>query len=88
MQETNVRVAVLDDYQQRALTSADWSGLGDGAQVTAFQDHIFDEDALAQRLEDFDVVIGMRERTPFRRSLLQKLPNLKLLMTTGMVNAS
>jgi len=83
-----VRVAVLDDYQQRALTIGDWSLLGDGAQVTAFKDHIFDEGALAQRLQDFDVVIGMRERTPFRRSLLERLPNLKLLMTTGMGNAS
>jgi phosphoglycerate dehydrogenase-like enzyme len=83
-----VRVAVLDDYQQRALSSADWSLLGEGAQVTAFKDHLFDEDALVQRLQEFDVVIGMRERTPFRRSLLERLPNLKLLMTTGMGNAS
>lgn len=83
-----VRVAILDDYQQRALTSADWSVLPEGAQVTAFKDHIFEEGALAQRLQDFDVIIGIRERTPFRRSLLQQLPNLKLLMTTGMGNAS
>ncbi|MPZ14991.1 MAG: D-2-hydroxyacid dehydrogenase family protein [Chloroflexi bacterium] len=83
-----MRVAVLDDYQQRALSRADWSRLGDGAQVTAFKDHLFDEDALVQRLQGFDVVVGMRERTPFRRSLLERLPNLKLLMTTGMGNAS
>ena len=83
-----VRVAILDDYQQRALTSADWSVLPEGAQVTAFKDHLFEESAIAQRLQDFDVVIGIRERTPFRRSLLQQLPNLKLLMTAGMGNAS
>lgn len=83
-----LRVAILDDYQQRALTSADWSVLPEGAQVTAFKDHIFEEGALAQRLQGFDVVIGMRERTPFRRSLLEQLPNLRLLMTTGMGNAS
>lgn len=81
-------MAILDDYQQRALASADWSVLPEGAQVTAFKDHIFEEGALAQRLQDFDVVIGMRERTPFRRSLLEQLPNLRLLMTTGMGNAS
>jgi phosphoglycerate dehydrogenase-like enzyme len=88
VREKMLRVAVLDDYQQRALESADWSVLPEGTQVTAFKDHIFDEGPLAQRLQDFDVVIGMRERTPFRRSLLEKLPNLKLLMTTGMGNAS
>jgi phosphoglycerate dehydrogenase-like enzyme len=56
--------------------------------VDAFADHLFDEDALAARLRDYDVVIGMRERTPMRRSLLERLPNLKLLITTGMTNAS
>ena len=62
--------------------------LGEAAQITAYPDHLFDEDAIVQRLGDFDVVIGMRERTPFRRPLLERLPNLKLLMTTGMGNAS
>lgn len=83
-----VRVAILDDYQQKALEAADWSKLPPDTQVTAFKDHLFDEDAIAQRLQDYDVVIGMRERTPFRRPLLEKLPSLKLLMTTGMGNAS
>jgi phosphoglycerate dehydrogenase-like enzyme len=88
MASDGLRVAVLDDYQQMALTSADWSRLGEGAHVTAFKDHLFDEDALVQRLKDFEVIIGMRERTPFRRPLLERLPNLRLLMTTGMGNAS
>ena len=88
MADPPLRVAILDDYQQKALESADWSLLPSETQITAFQDHLFDEDAIGARLRDFDVVIGMRERTPFRRSLLQRLPNLRLLMTTGMGNAS
>jgi phosphoglycerate dehydrogenase-like enzyme len=83
-----VRIAVLDDYQRVAMKIADWSKLPDGAQVDAFPDHLFDEGALAARLENYDVVVGMRERTPMRRSLLERLPNLKLLITTGMGNAS
>jgi phosphoglycerate dehydrogenase-like enzyme len=83
-----VRVAVLDDYQRVAMGLGDWSRLPSGSQVDAFQDHLFDEGALAERLQDYDVVMGMRERTPMPRSLLERLPNLKLLMTTGMGNAS
>jgi len=83
-----MKVAVLDDYQRVAMGLVDWSALGPDAQVDAFQDHLFDEDALAERLKDYDVVMGMRERTPMRQSLLARLPNLKLLLTTGMGNAS
>ncbi len=83
-----VRVAVLDDYQRVAMQMADWSVLPANTQVDAFQDHLFDEGALAERLHDYDVVLGMRERTPMRRSLLERLPNLKLLLTTGRGNAS
>ena len=83
-----VRVAVLDDYQGIALSMTEWSRLPDGSQVEAFRDHLFDESAIAERLKDFDVVIGMRERTPFPRSLIERLPNLKLLITTGARNAS
>jgi phosphoglycerate dehydrogenase-like enzyme len=82
-----VRIAVLDDYQQVAMGMTDWTRLSDST-VVAFQDHLFDEDALAARLHDFDVVMGMRERTPMPRTLLERLPNLKLLLTTGMGNAS
>jgi phosphoglycerate dehydrogenase-like enzyme len=56
--------------------------------VTAFQDHVADEAALAARLADFDIVMALRERTPFTRSLLERLPKLKLLITAGMRNAS
>lgn len=82
------RVAVLDDYQDVAMEMADWSTLPQGTDVQVFKDHLFDQDALAERLKDFDVVMGMRERTPFSRNLLERLPNLKLLVTTGMRNAS
>lgn len=83
-----MRVAILDDYQGAAMRMADWSVLPRDAKVEAFHDHLANESALAQRLRDYDVVIGMRERTPMPRSLLQRLPNLKLLITTGMGNAS
>jgi phosphoglycerate dehydrogenase-like enzyme len=82
------RIAVLDDYQGVALSSTDWSRLPAGAQIEVFNDHLFDEDALAQRLAPFEVICAMRERTPFRGSLLRRLPNLKLLLTTGARNAS
>jgi phosphoglycerate dehydrogenase-like enzyme len=83
-----VRIAVLDDYQGIALSKGGWERLPADAQVEAFRDHVADETALAQRLSPFDVVVAMRERTPFPRSLIERLPNLKLLITTGMRNAS
>jgi phosphoglycerate dehydrogenase-like enzyme len=83
-----VRVAVLDDYQGIALSRGGWERLPADTAIEAFRDHLKDETALAQRLAPFDVVVAMRERTPFPRSLLQRLPNLKLLVTTGMRNAS
>ena len=79
-----VRVAVLDDYQGVALKMADWSVLPPDCQVEVFRDHLSDLDALADRLRDFEVVTCMRERTPFGRGLLEHLPNLCLLVTTGM----
>ena len=82
------RCAVLDDYQGVALDMADWGPVLDGVEVTVFRDHLDDEDALARRLADFEIVVLMRERTPVRRSLLDRLPALKLLVTTGMHNAS
>jgi phosphoglycerate dehydrogenase-like enzyme len=80
------RVAILDDYQGVALASADWS-LSDRVDITVFVDHISDETALAARLEPFEVVVAMRERTAFPESVLAQLPNLKLLVTTGPFNA-
>lgn len=83
-----VRVAVLDDYQQVALTSADFSALAGRAEVVSFTDHLVAPAAIADRLADFDVVVAMRERTPFPADLLDRLPKLRLLITAGMANAS
>jgi phosphoglycerate dehydrogenase-like enzyme len=81
-----VRVAVLDDYQDVALSFADWT-LGGRAAITVFNDHVSDEDALVERLAPFEVVVAMRERTAFLESILARLPRLKLLITTGPFNA-
>jgi phosphoglycerate dehydrogenase-like enzyme len=83
-----VKVAILDDYQGVAKDMADWSQLPRGTEVQFFQDHLADQDRLARRLKDFQVVMGMRERTPFPRSLLTRLPELQLLITSGGRNAS
>jgi phosphoglycerate dehydrogenase-like enzyme len=83
-----VRVAILDDHQGVALDTAPWDDLGGDAEVVAFSDHLADDDALVARLEPFDVIVAMRERTPFTRARLERLPNLELLVTTGMRNAS
>ena len=83
-----MRIAVLDDYQGVAREMADWASLGSDCEVIAFQDHLRGNDAIARRLHDFEIVIAMRERTPFPRALLEKLPRLRLLVTTGMRNAS
>jgi len=82
------RVAILDDYQNVARRMADWASLPAGTEVVVFADHVSETDAAAKRLADFDAVIAMRERTPFPRALLERLPKLKLLVTTGMRNAS
>ena len=82
------RVAILDDYQGVALRMADWGTLPAGTEVKAFDDHLADPGAVAARLSDFEVIVAMRERTPFSRALLERLPRLKLLITTGMRNAS
>ena len=82
------RIAILDDYQGIALTMADWQSLPDGCRVEVFHDHVADPAVVAKRLGDFEIVCIMRERTPFRRDLLSRLPKLRLLVTTGMRNAA
>src|SRR4029434_5047656 len=84
----SIRVAVLDDYQDVALKMTDWSVLPSDVQVQVFRDHLADSQDVAQRLRGFEVVMAMRERTPFPRRLLEELLQLKLLITTGMRNAS
>jgi phosphoglycerate dehydrogenase-like enzyme len=88
MDDTMTRVAILDDYQNVALEMADWQSLGFGVRVQAFHDHLTDHDALVERLSDFEVISVMRERTPFPAPLIERLRNLKLLVTTGWRNAS
>ncbi|MBI3801839.1 MAG: D-2-hydroxyacid dehydrogenase family protein [Deltaproteobacteria bacterium] len=83
-----VRVAVLDDYQHVALPMADWSVLPADVEVQVFSDHLTDQDALVERLKNFEIIMAMRERTSFPRSLLERLPALRLLTTTGMRNAA
>lgn len=82
------RVAVLDDYQGVAFEMADWSSLDAAVEVTVFRDHVADPEELTRRLEHFDILAVMRERTPFPRATLERLPNLKLLVTSGPVNAA
>src|SRR5918997_6550605 len=81
------RIAVLDDYQQIAHQFADWSRVPD-AEVVVFADHVADEDSLVARLRDFDVIVAMRERTAFPRSVFSRLPKLRLLVTSGARNKS
>ena len=83
-----MKLAILDDYQNAALRLADWGRLPSDIAVEVFHRHLGDEDAVAAALADFDMVVAMRERTPFPRSLLARLPKLRLLITTGMRNAS
>ena len=86
--QSAVKVAILDDYQNAALRMADWSPLAGRATLTVFNDHLDDPDAVAARLAPFDVVCVMRERTPLTRGILERLPRLKLIASTGFVNAS
>ncbi|MBB5787251.1 D-2-hydroxyacid dehydrogenase family protein [Jiangella mangrovi] len=83
-----VRVAVLDDYQGVAATYADWAERLPEARVEYVRDHVADPDRLVELLTPFDVVVVMRERTPLPRAVLERLPALRLLVTTGMRNAS
>jgi len=82
------RAAILDDYQGVAFRMADWAALGDAVELTAFRDHVSDPDELVRRLYPFDIIAVMRERTSFPRSVLERLPNLRLLVTSGPVNAA
>ncbi len=83
-----LRVAVLDDYQDVALSLGDWSQLSPEARPDVFRQHIGAEDELVAVLQPYDVVVAMRERTPLPRSILERLPNLRLLVTTGAANAA
>ena len=83
-----IRCAVLDDYQEVALQMADWQALAGRVDVTVHHEHFEDQDELVEALRDQQVVVIMRERTPFGADLLARLPELRLLVTSGMRNAS
>src|ERR1700733_14730459 len=82
------RIAVLDDYQNVARSLADWSVLDARATVTVFNEHLADPDAVVERLQPFEIVCVMRERTPMTRTIIERLPNLRLIASTALRNAS
>ncbi|MBR0669753.1 D-2-hydroxyacid dehydrogenase family protein [Neoroseomonas soli] len=81
------RLAILDDYQGVAMSLGPWDRLP-GVEITVFRDTLTDREALAQRLAPFDAILAMRERTPFPRALIERLPKLRLLITTAARNRS
>jgi phosphoglycerate dehydrogenase-like enzyme len=87
-EQARFRIAVLDDYQNVALSLADWSSLGERASVTVFNDHLASPDAVIERLQPFEIVCVMRERTPMTRAIIERLPKLRLIASTAMRNAS
>ncbi|KAI0361310.1 D-isomer specific 2-hydroxyacid dehydrogenase [Trametes cingulata] len=87
MSSGRIRVAILDDYQNVAFKFADWSSIQDRLAIDSFPDTTADEDVLAKRLEPYTIICAMRERTKFRASLLDRLPNLRFIATTGPYNA-
>ena len=80
--------AILDDYQNVALTVADWSKVADDLDIKVFNQHLGGADKVVKTLQGFPIVCAMRERTAFPRAVIEKLPDLKLLITTGARNAS
>jgi len=83
-----VKIAVLDDYQGAALKLADWTAVARRAHIDVFNDHLADADAVVKRLLPYDIVCVMRERTPLRREIIERLPNLKMIASTAPRNAS
>jgi phosphoglycerate dehydrogenase-like enzyme len=82
------RCAILDDYQNVALNSADWSKVAAELDCKIFNEHLGGQENVIKALQGFEIVCAMRERTAFPRAVIEKLPDLKLLITTGMRNAS
>jgi len=83
-----VRAAILDDYQNVAMTLADWSAIAGDVEITVFNKPFASQDEAIKALQGFTIVVGMRERTPFPRQVIEALPDLKLLITTGAKNNS
>ena len=85
---TRLRCAILDDYMNLALRAADWSKINDRVELEVFNQPFASMHATASALKDFEIICAMRERTPFPRAMFEALPNLKLLITSGMRNAA
>ena len=83
-----IRAAILDDYQNVALSFADWSSIAKDVEIKVFDQPFKSRDEAVKALQGFAVVVGMRERTPFPRAVIEALPDLKLLITTGARNNS
>ncbi len=83
-----LRCAILDDYQNVALKMTDWSSIAGDVEIKAFNQHLGAADKVIAALKDYAIVCAMRERTAFPRTVIEALPDLKLLITTGMRNAS
>ena len=83
-----LRCAILDDYQNVALSSTDWSKVGGDVEIKVFNAHLGSTDKVVAALKDFAIICAMRERTVFPRAVIEALPSLKLLITSGMRNAS
>src|SRR5579871_1649777 len=81
-------IAILDDYQNVARSFADWSSLADRARISVFNEHFPDSDTVVERLQPFEVVCIMRERTPLSRDVIARLPRLRLIASTGQRNAA
>jgi len=81
-----MQLAILDDFEKVALDLAPWEKLGPDIKIDVYQDHLVKEDALVDRLLPYDILVIMRERTPFPQRLIERLSNLKLLVTSGRVN--
>jgi phosphoglycerate dehydrogenase-like enzyme len=88
MTGSRIKIAVLDDYQNISLKMADWSSIPGNPEISVFNDHVFDENSLVERLLPFDIVCIMRERTVFSATLLGRLPKLKLIASTGTRNVT
>jgi phosphoglycerate dehydrogenase-like enzyme len=82
------RCAILDDYQKVALKLADWSKISDDVEIQVFNNPLGDQQSVIRTLAGFSIVCLMRERTPFPRAAFEALPNLRLVLTTGMRNAA
>lgn len=83
-----LRCAILDDYQNVALKLADWTALKDKIDITVFNAPFASITEATAKLKDFEIICAMRERTPFGKDVIAALPNLKLLVTSGMRNAA